>query len=234
MKKTLLNNKFEVLRNNLNLSNRDFAEKLAVHETQYTKMKKGNYPIGDKTINKIKKAFPHHNIDWILYGLGDERILSKKDEVLLNQVVDKIFKEDHRPVMTNYIPDYKSNMYLVPIKACGGFLAGYEKQEFDLEKIPFPLVKGECFAFEIDGYSMLSEYKPNDYFVGSKIEGFDWLVKGRDFVFQTVNGLILKRFEKIEDNMCFMKSLNEEYNPVDPIPLKEIKAIYQKEGVCIK
>src|SRR5690606_13828488 len=86
-----------------------------------------------------------------------------------------------------FLSDVTPNMWIVPIKAQGGFLEGYGDtvlMEQNIEKMYFPFIGQECFAFEIDGLSMLSEYVPGEYFVGTPIENFNHLVKGRVYVFQ--------------------------------------------------
>jgi SOS-response transcriptional repressor LexA len=126
-----------------------------------------------------------------------------------------------------------NNMYIVPIKAYGGFLTGYESPVFldTLEKAPFPFIKGECFAFEVDGFSMYKDYVPGDFVVTTPVENFDWLSKGKVYVFQTIDGIILKCFDRIENDHIYLYSLNDEYNPVEPIHLKNIKKVYFKEKV---
>lgn len=44
-------------------------------------------------------------------------------------------------------------MYVVPVKAYGGFLKGYENPIFldNLIKTPLPFIQGQCFAFEVEG-----------------------------------------------------------------------------------
>lgn len=128
------------------------------------------------------------------------------------------------------------NMWIVPIKAQGGFLGGYGDQvylESFLKKVAFPFIKGECFAFEVEGESMLTDFVPRNYFIGSTIEDENFLVKGRPYVFQTIDGIIIKcfdYFDYFDDEFMYLYSLNQEFNPVVPIPLKNIKKIYQKEG----
>lgn len=199
-----------------NIKQKDVIKDLGVPQSYASALMNGKKPIGKAMADKLNS----------LYGFDKALLLTEEDS---NIVSEQKVEYTKKPEV-----EYTPNMYIVPLRAWGGFLAGYERRVFDLEKIPFPLVKGECFAFEIGGFSMLKEYKPGDYFIGSLIEGFDWLIKGRDYVFQTINGLILKRFVKIEDDLCYMESINEEYNPVDPMPLKEIKALYQREGVYNK
>lgn len=78
---------------------------------------------------------------------------------------------------------------------------------------------------------MLTEYVPGEYFVGTPVENFNHLVKGRVYVFQTIDGIIIKEFAKIEDENIYLRSLNEDYNPVKPIHLKEVKRVYQREMI---
>lgn len=125
-------------------------------------------------------------------------------------------------------------MWDVTIKAQGGFLEGYGDTillEQNVEKVYFPFFKGECFSFEVEGLSMVPEYMPGDRFISTPIENFNHLVKGRTYVFQTIDGIIIKEFVGIENDYIHLKSHNEDYNPVKPIHLKEIKRVYQREMI---
>lgn len=141
----------------------------------------------------------------------------------------------------------KPNMIMVPLKAYGGFLTGYANEVFlnTLEKVNFPFIKGRCYGFEVEDYSMYKNriidgeiydtgFKPGDWLACTVIEGFTWLRPGNNYVFQTVDGIVIKRFVKIENNYCYLTSINEEYNPVDPIYLKNIKVIYFVERKTTK
>ncbi|WP_148910058.1 S24 family peptidase [Sphingobacterium allocomposti] len=145
---------------------------------------------------------------------------------------DDLSKSNARPAA--FKGTGKPNMWVVPIKAQGGFLEGYGDSvllEQNIEKVYFPFIGQECFAFEIDGLSMITEYLPGEYFVGTPIENFNHLVKGRVYVFQTIDGIILKEFVKIEGDYIYLRSHNEDYNPVRPIYLKEVKRVYQREMI---
>jgi len=145
---------------------------------------------------------------------------------------DDLSKSNAKPA--RFLGDGTPNMWIVPIKAQGGFLEGYGDtvlMEYNIEKVYFPFIGHECFAFEIEGVSMLPEYVPGEYFVGTPIENFNHLVKGRVYVFQTIDGIIIKEFVKIEDDYIHLKSQNEAAGPVKPIYLKEVKRVYQREMV---
>ncbi|WP_254527022.1 MULTISPECIES: XRE family transcriptional regulator [unclassified Sphingobacterium] len=181
--------------------------------------------ISRDTIHKWfkKEQLDHKQIVKITKGLG-----LSQDEIW----GDDLSKPNAKPA--RFLGDGTPNMWVVPIKAQGGFLEGYGDSvllEQNIEKVYFPFIGQECFAFEIDGLSMLTEYVPGEYFVGTPIENFNHLVKGRVYVFQTIDGIIIKEFVKIEDDYIHLRSQNEDYNPVKPIYLKDIKRVYQREMV---
>lgn len=126
-----------------------------------------------------------------------------------------------------------ANCYIVPIKAFGGFLNGYENKSYmnTLEKTSFPLVRGECFLFEVDGFSMVVDeakedsFMPGSWVVTTRLSGFNDLMKNRCYVFQTIDGIIIKQFEKIDGEYCHLRCLNPEYE-MKPIHLKDIKVLY--------
>lgn len=131
------------------------------------------------------------------------------------------------------IDDPAANMWIIPIKAKGGFLCGFTDSNYlkmILTKVSFPFIVGECFVFEIEGESMLNEYVPRKYFIASHIDNPNFLVKGRPYVFQTHDSIIIKCFESIDEQYVYIYALNDEYNPIAPILIKDIVKIYQKEG----
>src|SRR5690606_20306357 len=109
-----------------------------------------------ESVNRITTAF----------GVSEEEIWG--DDLSKSNAKPAAFKGTGKP-----------NMWVVPIKAQGGFLEGYGDSvllEQNIEKVYFPFIGQECFAFEIDGLSMITEYLPGEYFVGTPIENFNHLV----------------------------------------------------------
>src|SRR5690606_23488731 len=103
---------------------------------------------------------------------------------------DDLSKSNAKPA--RFLGDGTPNMWDVTIKAQGGFLEGYGDSvllEQNIEKVYFPFFKGECFSFEVEGLSMVPEYMPGDRFISTPIENFNHLVKGRTYVFQTIDGI---------------------------------------------
>ena len=197
----------------------EFAKRIGVtRDTIYAWM--DSDVIKDKNWERIEQAF-NTTKSAILYRDFIEGELDLK--------FNKIDKPESNvnPIAFNTI---EPNMYLVPLKAQGGFMAGYEKEVYldHLEKVAFPLVRGECFGFEVDGMSMLPEFIPGDYVVSTPVESLEHLVKGKIYVFQTIDGILLKEFGGFNNDEAILNSINEDYKPIIA-PLKNIKKVYLKE-----
>lgn len=127
-----------------------------------------------------------------------------------------------------YGPLKGNNITYVPLFAYGGFLHGYANKVFmdTLEKFSLPGIHGEHFAFEVQGSSMAPYANPGDIVISRKEERLEYMIKGRAYVLQTVDGIIIKYFEKITDGKAHFKSnASDGGSPI--IPLKEIKVVYQ-------
>lgn len=131
------------------------------------------------------------------------------------------------------------NMTIVPVKSFGGFLVGYKNKVYlaTLEKISFPFIKGDCYAFEVQDFTMFKSvkdgdvlykygYEPGAFVAATKVSDFSWLMKDHDYVFQCSDKLIIRRFDRIENGNCYVYCINKDYNPVDPIPINNIMCVY--------
>lgn len=209
-----------------------------------------------KSLNKIYEASGLTGVEFAkslnigrtkLYALFDAEeipldVIIKIKELYRNEQIE-VVKESlnlNTPNAKEHsLVSNRKNLTMVPLKAFAGFTNGYEDKIFieSLERRYYPEIQGECFAFEVEGFSMYKSkvidkqiysvgYKPGSHVYTIPIESITYLNKNRNYVFQTVEGIILKRFIKIESDKCIVESLNEDYNPTPPIPLKEIKKIY--------
>lgn len=124
------------------------------------------------------------------------------------------------------------NCYYVPIKAYGGFLNGFDKPYYleSLEKFQVPFISGECFCFEVDGFSMADEYLPNDKVYCTAVNSINDLIKGKDYVVQTTDGIILKKFMGISGDSVILKSNNEDPRYLmSPVQIRDIRRFYYIE-----
>lgn len=138
----------------------------------------------------------------------------------------KISKESEAIPLSG--PHNGDNIYFIPSYAYGGFLQGYANKIFmeGLEKFSLPGIHGEHYAFQVQGDSMMPLAGPGDIVISRKEEQLDWMVKGRVYVLQTIDGILIKTFEKIADKKAYFVSINKSGStPI--ITLKDIKGVYQ-------
>lgn len=204
------------------------------------------YIIMQKKLARTNKVIAESGINEnTFYSLYAERNWEKEIPAMyINKLYKTVLKKEIEPFVdprqvlsepvSNIVPRLfdadRKNMIVVPVRAFGGFLIGYEDMSYinELERTSFPWVRGECFAFEVEGFSMSPDFPPASFVVTTILEDFAHMQKGREYVLQTTDGIILKQFVKIDqDNKeIIMRSINEEYNPVKPIPLKKVKRVY--------
>lgn len=222
------NKRFQELRIKLELNQDELANKLEMNQGTISGIENGKSGVSKKVLKKMGEVF----------GIRPEYILNGEQPIY-----DDSLKSNNKTNASLYLVNpERQNMIIVPIKAFGGFLSGYANKAYvdTLEKTAFPFVRGECFAFEVEGMSMYKTvvvdkeifetgYAPGSHVICTPIENFTWMTKDKDYVLVTVDGIILKRYVKIDDNKCHLKSINEEYNPVNPIPLNKIKKVFYVE-----
>ena len=168
------NNNFEVLRLEMRVTNREFAALLGVREQVYSRIKKGEYPIGLTMKTRIQKAFPHIQYDWLLYGKGEREwaVTSVQPDTIamLNMGNGKsigYFSED-----VKFIDENKNNIFfevspgrylmqtkLVSERTKAGYLSGFSDTEY-MDDLPAHFItvnefhKGAYRSFEVSGESM--------------------------------------------------------------------------------
>lgn len=191
----------------------------------------GTQVLGDNVITSLTSFFDV-DPDWLKFGvgkMGSAQLLNSWPEA--NEPVNEL-KEPVSPYNARHKgTSDKLNMWWVPAKAEAGFIRGFAARLFPsmIQRGSMPMIQGECFAFEIDGFSMFPEFMPGTYVLCTALEDAGWLRKGRSYVFQTAEGLIIKYFDRIEDNKIYTTAANNNFNPVVPIPVEEIQQLYNIE-----
>ena len=211
-------------------------EKEGINPNQfYTKSGLGNGyldKVGDSfrkpTIEKIRKSFPHWNIDWILSEKGEPISVSTSKNI---DVLEAI------PINQNYI----INVPLVNQYAQAGYLCGYEDAAYmaTLPTIPFIVdheAQGNYVAFEVKGDSMNDRtedsYLEGDRLLCQEIQSHLWVtsklhIRKWDFVIVHQEGILVKRIidHNVDSHTITIHSLNDMY-PDRVIDLAEVKQIF--------
>ncbi|WP_293947273.1 MULTISPECIES: helix-turn-helix domain-containing protein [unclassified Sphingobacterium] len=166
-------NNFEVLRLEMGITNREFAAILGVREQVYSRIKKGEYPIGLTMKTRIQNAFPQVQYDWLLYGKGERNELgaSHSDTISMINVGNgksigyfsndvKFIDENKNNIFFEVSPGrYLMQTKLVTEKAKAGYLSGFSDAEY-MDDLPAHFItvnefhKGAYRSFEVSGDSM--------------------------------------------------------------------------------
>ena len=189
---------------------------------------KVGYSFRKPTIEKIKKSFPHWNIDWILSEKGEPISESTNTNI---EVLEAI------PINQNYI----INVPLVNQYAQAGYLCGYEDATYmaTLPTIPFIVdheAQGNYVAFEVKGDSMNDgtedSYLEGDRLLCREIQSHLWVtsklhIRKWDFVIVHQEGILVKRIidHNVDSHTITIHSLNDMY-PDRVIDLTEVKQIF--------
>lgn len=221
----------------MNLKERMFylIEKEGINPNQfYTMSGLGNGyldKVGDSfrkpTVEKIKKTFPHWNMEWILNERGDVFIKENNNNIEILEAI---------PIQQDvvYIP-------LVNQYAYAGYLDGYSDVTYmeQLPKIPFIVDKeghGNYIAFEVKGDSMNNgteeSYLEGDRLYCREIGQHLWAtsrlhLRKWDFVIAHEDGILIKRIidHDVENHTITIHSLNDMY-PDKVIDLCEVRQIF--------
>lgn len=180
------------------------------------------------TIEKIKKSFPHWNMDWILYEQGEPIVEVPKRKI---EVLEAI------PLNQNHIIEVP----LVNQYAYAGYLCGYEDATYiaALPTLPFIVdheAQGNYVAFEVKGDSMNDgtedSYLEGDRLLCREIQPHLWVssklhIRKWDFVIVHEDGILVKRItdHDVENHTITIHSLNDMY-PDRVIDLAEVKQIF--------
>lgn len=180
------------------------------------------------TVEKIRKSFPHWNMDWILHEQGEPIIEAPRKSI---EVLEA----------TPLNPNYVINVPLVNQYAQAGYLSGYGDAAYlaSLPIIPFIIdheAKGNYVAFEVRGDSMNDgteeSYLQGDKLLCREIQPHYWAesklhIRKWDFVIVHEDGILVKRIidHDVENHIITIHSLNDLY-PDKEIDLAEVRQIF--------
>lgn len=217
--------------NHVKVSRKDFSLKLGIEKTQWIAdilNENKNVGISKDKAEKICRAYPEINLEYLLTGEGD--LLNKGSE----EIPEKFDSIEDSHIETSYSDDdipEKFISYLVPMAAMGGSLVGFEGEGVrreDCERVISPIANIDLVV-PVCGESMEPEYPNGSKVYVRKINPNDFIDWGNVFVLDTTNGIIIKVVEESENENCVRcVSLNPSgrYKPFN-VPKRTIRAMYR-------
>lgn len=158
------------------------------------------------TIDRISKAFPELNTEWLITGRGE--MLNEKENNILKSSIDR---KDTRP--------------RIPYDAAAGTLTDTVEgiTEYQCEEVPVISVFPKYdFTIRVVGRSMEPEYFAGDEVACLKVNEKRFLQWGRVHVLDTTQGVVIKRIYDNGDSV-----ICRSYNPEFPdfiVPKEDIRS----------
>ncbi len=207
------------LRNKLNLSQRDFADRIGITQGALSQLENRKSTLSLSTIVSISKEFDI-DCNWLLIGDTDIFYRHNSSEESPNvEVNNELVSTD-----VNLIP-------LIKADAHAGYIWQCEDIEYisalDVYQIP-GFETGDYRMFEIEGDSMVPSIFPREIVVTERLEQWNEIENGTLCVLITNEGIVAKRvYRHTEDNAhLILKSDNADYKTYS-IDCKDTREIWE-------
>lgn len=169
------------------------------------------------TIDKISNSFPELSKVWLLTGEGE---MLTTDAPVLEQR-----KQETEENEGKLIP-------LLPLSAEGGSLDGFDNLGVSLPdcEVIYSPIKDADMAITVSGKSMEPDYPEGCRVVVKRINHDLFIEWGREYVLDTINGIVLKTLEPSDDpNFIRCTSLNPDQRRYAPfeIPKESVRGVYR-------
>ena len=192
----------------------EFEGKVGLSNGSVSKMGDGTRR---STIDKISNSFPELSKIWLLTGEGE---MLNTDAPVVEQR-----KQESEENEGKLIP-------LLPLSAEGGSLDGFDNLGVSLPdcEVIYSPIKDADMAITVSGKSMEPDYPEGCRVVVKRINHALFIEWGREYVLDTINGIVLKTLEPSDDpNFIRCTSLNPDQRRYAPfeIPKESVRGVYR-------
>jgi len=208
-----------VLRELLDLSQREFAESVGITQGALSQLEAGKSKLSLDSITKISNTF-NVNCNWLIHG--QREVFIKPPPAEMNHVRHSYITRD--PLDGTLIPLIKEEAHAGYIKGCNDptFL-----ETLDVYKIP-GFESGNYRLFEIMGDSMVPAIHPRETVVCEQVESPSTIENGTLCIVIAESGIVAKRIYYYDDDhsILILKSDNAKYKTYS-ILLDEVIEVWE-------
>lgn len=197
---------------------KDLAEKIGFNATNLSQAKKGEERyLTEGLAQRLSTNNSGINLSWLLTGEGE---MLTTDAPVVEQR-----KQESEENEGKLIP-------LLPLSAEGGSLDGFDNLGVSLPdcEVIYSPIKDADMAITVSGKSMEPDYPEGCRVVVKRINHDLFIEWGREYVLDTINGIVLKTLEPSDDpNFIRCTSLNPDQRRYAPfeIPKESVRGVYR-------
>ncbi|WP_373057149.1 XRE family transcriptional regulator [Zunongwangia sp. H14] len=207
---------FKEVREENNFTQTEFAEVLGVKNST-ADIERGRTKLSGKVVAELLRQFGINPL-W-LFGDSGQKYL-------------QITKGDVSPKVVTVNSADNENIVMVNQKAAAGYPHNVQDVEWYNQlpafDIPLPEFRNATYrGFQIEGDSMLPNYRPGEWVMGKAIGGIDELNNNKVYVVVLYDSVLVKKVQKLPDpSKMLLISLNEEYLPIE-VKVNQIQELWQ-------
>ncbi|MDT0644796.1 LexA family transcriptional regulator [Zunongwangia sp. F363] len=207
---------FKEVREENNFTQAEFAEVLGIKNST-ADIERGRTKLSGKVVAELLRQFGINPL-W-LFGDSGQKYL-------------QIAKGDVSPKVVTVNSADNENILMVNQKAAAGYPHNVQDVEWYNQlpafDIPLPEFRNATYrGFQIEGDSMLPNYRPGEWVMGKAIGGMDEVNNNKVYVVVLYDSVLVKKLQKLPDpSKMLLISLNEEYLPIE-VKVNEIQELWQ-------
>lgn len=208
--------RFKQIREEQNLTQVEFAEALGIKNST-ADIERGRTKLSGQVVTELLRLYAINPL-W-LFGYSNQKLLHAS-------------KGDVSPkVVTVDVAD-NENLVMVNQKAAAGYPHNVQDvdwyQQLPAFDLPLPQYRNATYrGFQIEGDSMLPNFRPDDWVLGKAIANMDEANNNKVYVVVLQDSVLVKKLQKIPDTSKVMLiSLNEEYLPFE-VSISDIQELWQ-------
>lgn len=207
---------FKEVREEHNYTQTEFANVLGIKNST-ADIERGRTKLSGKVVAELLRQFGINPL-WLFGDSGQKYLQLSKGDV--SPKVVTVDNADHE------------NIVLVNQKAAAGYPHNVQDVEWYHQlpafDIPLPEFRNATYrGFQIEGDSMLPNYRPNEWVLGKAVAGLDEALNNRVYVVVLYDSVLVKKIQKLPDpSKLLLISYNEEYLPIE-VNVNDIQELWQ-------
>ncbi|MDT0688677.1 LexA family transcriptional regulator [Salegentibacter sp. F188] len=207
---------FKEVREENNFTQSEFAELLGIKNST-ADIERGRTKLSGKVVAELLRQFGINPL-W-LFGDSGQKYL-------------QISKGDVSPKVITVNSADNENILMVSQKAAAGYPHNVQDVEWYNQlpafDIPLPEFRNATYrGFQIEGDSMLPNYRPGEWVMGKAMSGIDEASNNKIYVVVLYDSVLVKKLQKLPDpSKMLLISLNEEYLPIE-VKMNDIQELWQ-------
>ena len=208
--------RFKQIREEQNMTQAEFAEALGIKNST-ADIERGRTKLSGQIVTELLRLY-NVNPLW-LFGFSNQKFINAG-------------KGDVSPKVVTVDVSDNENLVMVNQKAAAGYPHNIQDldwyQQLPAFDLPLPQYRNATYrGFQIEGDSMLPNFRPDDWFLGKAISSMDEASNNKIYVVVLPDSVLVKKLQKLPNPASVLLiSLNEEYLPLE-IPVSDIQELWQ-------